>query len=391
MKELFLCGHTGSDNRGCEAIVRSTIDLFYKVGFDKKPVLATFAPLQDTARNLHAKAEIMAYSSYSCKAQRVFYAGIRKVFKSNRAGQNIIQHNVWKRMTDEDLCLNIGGDTYCYGKPTVSMALNKHNLKNKIPSLLWGCTVEAECLSADITADLKRYSLIVARENLTVESLVKAGIDKSRIICCCDPAFTLETTETALPENFVEGNTVGVNISELVFSNKLKESLDFMVKRIMEDTDMNICFIPHVYNAKEGTGDIKTHRKLLSGYMQYGKRISVVSEDLSCTELKYIISKCRFFMGARTHSVIAAYSSGVPALALGYSMKSAGIATDIFSKSEGYVVHYNDVKSESDLYNAFMNIVNNEENIRVHYSRVMPGYKKTVEDTAKTLLERYLK
>ena len=154
---------------------------------------------------------------------------------------------------------------------------------------------------------------------------------------------------------------------------------------------MNICFIPHVYNAKEGTGDILTHRKLISGYVEYSDRISVVSEDLSCTELKYIISKCRFFAGARTHSVIAAYSSCVPALALGYSMKSKGIATDIFGQSQGYVVHYNDVKDKTVLYNAFNNIVKNEDDIKAHYRKVMPEYVKTVENTAKTLFERYLK
>ncbi len=391
MKELFLCGHTGSDNRGCEAIVRSTVGVFSKAGLKGKPVLATFAPLQDTASNLDKEAELLAYSNYSCKAQRVFYAGIRKVFKSNRAGQNVVQRKLWQRMSCSDLCLNIGGDTYCYSKPTVSMALNKHNFKNNIPSILWGCTVEAERLSPDIIEDLKRYSLIVARESLTVKSLENSGIDKDKILCCCDPAFTLKATPTKLPKGFAEGNTVGINISKLVLSKNLKEALDVLVKRILEETDMNICFIPHVYNEKEGTGDLATHRKLLSGYMEYGERVSALSEDLSCTELKYIISKCRFFVGARTHSVIAAYSSYVPTLALGYSMKSAGIATDVFTKADGYVLHYNEVRSEHDLYNAFMNILRNEENIREHYCRVMPQYIKSVEDTAKTLWERYLK
>lgn len=391
MKELFLCGHTGSDNRGCEAIVRSTVNLFENAGYEKKPVLATFAPLQDLARNMSSKAELLEYKGYSCKAQRMFYAGVRKVFKSNRAGQNIIQRKLWKRMANTDLCLNVGGDTYCYSKPTVSMALNKHNYKKHIPSILWGCTVEADRLSEDILKDLRRYTLIVARESMTVNALKKAGVEEGRIIRCCDPAFTLETTPTKLPKGFVEGNTVGINVSAMVLSRKFKESVDYLVKRIIEDTDMNICFIPHVYNVKEGTGDILTHRKLISGYMEYSDRISVVSEDLSCTELKYIISKCRFFAGARTHSVIAAYSSCVPALALGYSMKSKGIATDIFGQSQGYVVHYNDVKDKTVLYNAFNNIVKNEDDIKAHYRKVMPEYVKTVENTAKTLFERYLK
>ena len=72
-------------------------------------------------------------------------------------------------------------------------------------------------------------------------------------------------------------------------------------------------------------------------------------------------------------------------------MKSKGIATDIFGQSQGYVVHYNDVKDKTVLYNAFNNIVKNEDDIKAHYRKVMPEYVKTVENTAKTLFERYLK
>lgn len=391
MKELFLCGHTGSFNRGCEAIVRSTIGVFNKAGLTQKPFLATFAPAQDKACKLENEAQIMCYNSYSSKLQRGFYASIRKIFRSECAGQHKIQRPLWEKMNKDDLCLNIGGDTYCYGTPTVSMALNKHNFKKNIPSVLWGCTVETDNLSEEIIKDLKRYTLIVARESMTQKSLENIGVDKNRIIRCCDPAFTLEKTETKLPENFVEGNTVGINVSNLVLSPNLKIAVDFLIERIIEDTDMNICFVPHVYNGQEGTGDVRTHKMLLKGYEKYRDRISVVSEDLSCTKLKYIISRCRFFIGARTHSIIAAYSSGVPAFALGYSMKSVGIATDIFGITDGYVLSFKDVKDKADIYNGFNNLVKNEENIKAHYKKFMPGYIKTVEDTAKMLLERYLK
>jgi polysaccharide pyruvyl transferase WcaK-like protein len=61
-------------------------------------------------------------------------------------------------------------------------------------------------------------------------------------------------------------------------------------------------------------------------------------EDCNCRELKHIISRCRFFIGARTHVTIAAYSSCVPTLVLGYSVKSRGIARDLFGTEVGYVL-----------------------------------------------------
>lgn len=50
-------------------------------------------------------------------------------------------------------------------------------------------------------------------------------------------------------------------------------------------------------------------------------RISIIDKEYNCEQLKYIISRCRFFVGARTHATIAAYSSEIPTLVLGYSIK----------------------------------------------------------------------
>ena len=71
-------------------------------------------------------------------------------------------------------------------------------------------------------------------------------------------------------------------------------------------------------------------------------------------------------------------------------MSKSGLA-NVFGTDTGYVLNFNVVKDKHDIYNAFKDIMNNEENIRAHYSKFLPDYVKTVEDTAKLLLERYLK
>lgn len=76
-------------------------------------------------------------------------------------------------------------------------------------------------------------------------------------------------------------------------------------------------------------------------------------EDCNCMQLKGYISRCRFFIGARTHATIAAYSTFVPTLVLGYSIKSRGIATDLFGSDENYVISIQDLLNEEDLYQAF--------------------------------------
>ena len=60
--------------------------------------------------------------------------------------------------------------------------------------------------------------------------------------------------------------------------------------------------------------------------------------DAPCEELKGCISRCRFLVAARTHASIAAYSTGVPTLVAGYSVKARGIARDLFGTEDGHVL-----------------------------------------------------
>lgn len=55
------------------------------------------------------------------------------------------------------------------------------------------------------------------------------------------------------------------------------------------------------------------------------------------------------FIGARTHATIAAYSSLVPTLVVGYSVKARGIARDLFGTEKNYVLPVQLLRKEEDL------------------------------------------
>ena len=106
---------------------------------------------------------------------------------------------------------------------------------------------------------------------------------------------------------------------------------------------------------------------------------------LGCKELKGYISKCRFFIGARTHSIIAAYSNCVPALALGYSVKAKGIARDIFGKEDKLVLPVQTFSEPEAMVEGFKYLMDNEEKIKNKLIEVMPEYKKKAEISAEIL------
>lgn len=97
-------------------------------------------------------------------------------------------------------------------------------------------------------------------------------------------------------------------------------------------------------------------------------------EDHNAEVLKGYIARCRFMIVARTHASIAAYSSQVPTLVVGYSVKARGIARDIFGTETNYVLPVQSLSSENELVESFKWLYTHEEGIKEHYAKVIPQY-----------------
>ena len=352
MSNIYLCGNTGIVNRGCEAIIRSTVKILNRSNGDI--TLTTFAPEQDRGLCSELGINMQEYNTYPSKLVKHFCALKRKINKKSLSGQSIIQSRLFGSLNKGDICLNIGGDTYCYSTPKTNLALNKFTDKNGIDNILWCCSIEPNVIKGEILKDLKRYKYIFARDILTYNALIENGIAKEKVVKCCDPAFFLDLQQVELPLGFIKGSTVGINVSPIAVSESNPEAYKNvieLVKNILKKTDMGICLIPHVYSIKGAKQDFGVLRRIQTEIND--ERVSIVDKEYNCEQLKYIISKCRFFVGARTHSTIASYSNCIPTLVIGYSIKSKGIATDLFGTYEGYVLPYNELTDKNELSKAF--------------------------------------
>lgn len=395
MKKIYLCGHTGSINRGCEAIIRSTVDILKSCGANDI-VLLSFAKNQDVDLGVDKVVDIVSYPKKNIFEKGLSFAA-SSLLKKHQWGADYTQKKTFSSLDKNAVVFNVGGDTYCYQTPYISYALNDVAMKYGMPNVFWGCSVDERALSRQhMKDDLNKYSCVVVREKLSQSVLEKCLTDTSKIIKVCDPAFHLDIKETALPKNFVVGNTLGINVSPLVFRDA-KDDNDIMYKNIrtlidyvLNNTDMNVCLIPHVYDYERNLQDSMVLGNIFKGYCDTG-RVGIVDRSLSCIELKYIISKCRFFIGARTHSTIAAYSTGVPCIAISYSIKSRGIAIDLFGTDEGYALPYKDIKAENEITEAFVRVLmENEEKIRQQYADSLPAYKETIIEATRQIMERFL-
>lgn len=330
-KNILLFFHAGCLNRGCEAIVRTAI-AETKSQFPNADIdLASFRPETDEVI-AHLVREIFIQKSEPLKKYSLdwFMAALQiKFLKNESFAYCRMNKSIISKIKDYDVFISIGGDNYCYGEIPEIYEINRLIKKAGKKLILWGASIGEEDLTPAKIQDLQRFDLLLARETLTEKVLKNAGCKNVKLVA--DGAFLMEKTELPLPEGFIENKTLGFNFSPLIFGRnpQSKEAAFQLVEHILATTDFNMALVPHVTIAI--SNDEETLKEFLEKYKET-KRVFLLPNNLNATEYKGYIARMRFFIGARTHATIAAYSTGVPTMVLGYSVKSKGIAKDIFGE-----------------------------------------------------------
>lgn len=376
--KILLYPHAGSGNHGCEALVRGTC----KVLKTKKEDTYLFSIGVEQDQNVGLN-EICNLKNQNQEIQRMSVGYLKavvqnKILKEQDAYDRLSFKELFDLADKNTLALSIGGDNYCYGRPGHIYFMNKYIRQAGAKNILWGCSVEPTEIEEEMKQDLKGYDMIVARESITYNALRKIN---PNTILYPDVAFQLDTVKLDLPSLFEENNTVGINVSPLILEREGNEGITLknyknLISGILDNTDMNIALIPHV--CWENNDDRKPLNALYEEFKDSGR--VVMMDEHNCMEQKGFIARCRFFIGARTHATIAAYSSCVPTLVVGYSVKAKGIATDLFGTYDNYVIPVQSLQKEDDLWNGFLWMLENEKQIKQHLDNVIPDYKNKVLD-----------
>ncbi len=404
-KQLVFYMHAGSGNHGCEAIAYSTMRLLEDAGLleDKAyaPVIVTNNTAEDNKYQLGALASanklklIEERHIADHKLTHVMYYGYRKITGDAESFYRYRYKDVFGNLDNAfpKIAVSIGGDNYCYPEMVKDLVLS-HNVYRKqgMKTVLMGCSVEPSTVPG-LILDLNAYDMIIARESITYEGLLSGGVSKDRLRLCPDPAFVLPVSETDLPEVFSDRKVIGLNVSPMVQGKESGEGITMgnyreLMDHILENTDFGIALIPHVIwkNNDDRKPLSQLYEEFVAKNKAYAERIALVT-DRDASALKFIIGKCSVFIGARTHSTIAAYSQCVPTLVLGYSVKSRGIAQDLFGTSDNYVIPVQALKDKRDLLSGFEWLMENENAITDTLKSKMPGYKDKARENISFALE----
>jgi len=371
--KIFFPIHLNGGNRGCEAIAKGTalvlkekkenlIGLCTDMQLDEKLGIDKYVTLQSFRK-----------PSLPFRIKNKIYKNLcRDKWEAQSFAYHYQYDSFLNQLENNDIMFSTGGDMMCYSENQVIYTVNYLHNRN-IRSVLWGCSIGENNLTPRKLDALKHFSVIYARETLTKDVLINHGINN--VVVYPDPAFVLEPEICQLPLCFNRGDVIGINLSNYVmggfdYNTKFAQEVDALIQYILKKTDKQILMIPHVSWNRQ---DDRIICKLIQEKYD-SNRISVLDmNELNYCQIRYVISKCCCFIGARTHAVISAYSTNTPAVAIGYSIKSRGIAKDIGMPQETIVDSKNIKKGQ--LLESSKYVLDHNQQIRNYLSANMDKYR----------------
>lgn len=403
MSTYFFAGHESLTNRGCEALLRGITTAVRAAD----PQAAFFAPSFDEAADQRrwpeAKEVGVAFvPAYRLPASVRVWARVQTRWPSvRRLGlpRPGLPAGLRQKVAQADRCILTGGDVLSldYGVPSLTRYLGQARafITDDVPVALWAASVGPFSAAPDIERavvhDLRRFSDISVRESASLRYLQSLGLDNVRQVV--DPAFLMLPLpwdcRAVLPAGRDDG-VLGFNVSPLVHKIvqrkgaaaglAFEQGVIGFLRHVMETSGFGVVLVPHVDSVDGGAGnsDFLYMRDLLARSGLDERRITLAPRDLNAAQLKHLIGQCRFFIGARTHATIAAWSQHVPTVSLGYSVKARGLNADLFG-DERFVLDTQALDARK-LCSAFDLLRAEEDSTRAMLKEVIPTWQQRAHD-----------
>lgn len=346
---FILAGNGPVTNRGCEAIALGTRNILDSAFGKSHYLLASFA--KDPQNRLPQNVTPLELNYDRPRWSRHWWTHqIRKVMRKQDPRNEVVEI-IKPHLQSYDAMFSIGGDNYAidYGYEIVDrlISINDCAKRVKIPVIIWGASIgpfdKSKSFEQRIAKHLSQFDLIAVREPETQLYLNSLGIE-SNVILAPDPAFAVEPRKPLIVDSkindIISQRFIGLNLSPIlskyVTGGDVNEWLKLakeIVLSLTEQRDVPIVLIPHVTSqTKDARMDDAIFLTSIYDQLPTHLQTSVVvaPNDLNCEELKWLISRADIFIGARTHSTIASFSTCVPCISIAYSRKAWGINKSIF-------------------------------------------------------------
>lgn len=303
-----------------------------------------------------------------------------------------------KAYREADFILDIGqGDSFAdiYGKKRFDWIFSRYELgmKYKKPYCILPQTIGPfadEDIRKRAVEGIKYAQCVMARDKQSydyVKELVP-GKDVSEIM---DVAFFMPYERKVFDKNYVH---VGLNVSALLWHGGYTRNNQFglkvnyqalihdLIEYFLSEKNVVLHLIPHVVGSERHVeNDYAVSYDLCEAYSN--ERLILAPLFLDPIVAKNYIAGMDFFMGARMHSTIAAFSSGIPVVPMAYSRKFNGLFGDTLQYP--YVADM-EVQNKKDI----VKMVARSYSKRTELQNLVAQRISTIVEEKRILLERTL-
>ncbi len=207
------------------------------------------------------------------------------------------------------------------------------------------------------------FDVVCARERQSKQVICDNCSIKKDIIVTPDVANLMKYEAVEYGESKRIGIVVSHQIDRQWKSNEsYRQCMASLINHINSNLpEYKVIIIPNETSPLKKNNDIDMAKSIL-GHVSDAKKIEVFDDiDINACEMKTLIASCDVVVSARYHSCVAALSSGIPLLAMGWHNKYDELL-QLYNQNQN-IISGEDCTSEK-LINKFDSIWKNREQIR---------------------------
>lgn len=391
MKIIIANATINTGNKGCAALCMTSLYLFDRI-LSEKNISYEFY-LTDSGSRYKQQEQIVVIGGRTIKYKVLKYPYSAKwpeflkiLLKPRDLKESICVFR------SADYILDIGqGDSFAdiYGKSRFLWIDRVHQVARffgkkyaLLPQTIGpftNATIEKKAMKSIANA-----AMVMVRDKMSYDYVVQKVPSQKNVHEYIDVAFFLPYKKKKFSKNYIH---VGLNISALLWNGGYTENNQFGLKCDYQKTIRSIIdyflslpnvmlhLVSHVVGQDRNVEN--DYAVSFDLYKEYNHdRMILAPFFLSPVDAKSYIAGLDFFMGARMHATIAAFSSGVPVVPMAYSRKFNGLFIDTLQYK--YLVDMRENDSE-EILNVLKGAFEDVDNLKEVVNDRMNGSVKERE------------
>lgn len=329
-------------NRGCVALTITSLSilkqLFRSKGIEATIYLPDSAMRENGLQSYHVEGlEDLEY--VSCNYPPI---SLKEILRGILYPTRLL--NTIKIFQNCDFITDIGqGDSFAdiYGSGRFSMIDKVHRLAKMFhkPYCLLPQTIgpfKNNDIRCKAVKSIENADAIMTRDEQSLDYVKEIAPKQKQVSQYIDVAFFMPYQKIDQDNHFIH---VGLNVSALLWNGGYTRKNQFgliddyksVVRTIIDYflslSNVKVHLVPHVVlQERDIENDYQVSYELWHEY--HNSNVLLAPFALGPIEIKSYIAGLDFFMGARMHSTIGAFSSGVPVVPMAYSRKFNGLFED---------------------------------------------------------------